>query len=387
MNTELLAKIFFIVGSIIFILEILFTACVAFSYFKIRKHTVYSYKNASHLGILILMFFIFMYTILHRGTLSNSFDALRDFIINIDTSMDYFHEFGLPIWIIVFSFVFVSNIALIKHEGFRFSNLLGILLGIAIILGSSVILLGKNYAFTYIFVPLYMNGYRWTLWIYYFLMIFLTVMMAYIECLMLGLIYYGWKADHIKIKHNKDYCIILGCGMKEDGTPYPLLQGRIDKALEFAKIQKERNDKDIIFVTSGGQGEDEPISEAECMKNYLVEKGIDERFIRMENKSTNTYENFGFSKQIIDAENPDALVIFSTTNYHVFRSGVYAVSEGLTNIKGIGAETKWFYFPNAFIREMVALLNNRFKSHAAACLFIFILSILIASLKYWVKLY
>ena len=34
--------------------------------------------------------------------------------------------------------------------------------------------------------------------------------------------------------------------------------------------------KDIIFVPSGGKGDDEVISEAQAIKNYLMEQGIDE---------------------------------------------------------------------------------------------------------------
>ncbi len=54
--------------------------------------------------------------------------------------------------------------------------------------------------------------------------------------------------------YDKDYVIILGCGIRKDGTPLPLLAGRIDRAMNFAKAQKEATGKDITFITSGGQG-------------------------------------------------------------------------------------------------------------------------------------
>ena len=84
-----------------------------------------------------------------------------------------------------------------------------------------------------------------------------------------------------------------------------------------------------IFIPSGGQGKDETISEAEAMRNYLVENGINEEDIIIENKSTSTLQNLKFSKKIIDRVNSNGKVIFSTTNYHVFRSGVIANNEGI----------------------------------------------------------
>ena len=67
-----------------------------------------------------------------------------------------------------------------------------------------------------------------------------------------------------------------------------------------------------------------------------------------------------FSKKLIDRRTKDARVIFSTTNYHVFRSGVWAGLAGLP-AEGIGSHTKWWFWPNAFIRECVGLLKNRWK--------------------------
>ena len=77
-----------------------------------------------------------------------------------------------------------------------------------------------------------------------------------------------------------------------------------------------------MFVPSGGQGSDEIISEGEAMKRYLLEQGIPEEQIMPETKSTNTLENMKFSKELIGDN--DAKVAFSTTNYHVFRSGLFS---------------------------------------------------------------
>lgn len=100
------------------------------------------------------------------------------------------------------------------------------------------------------------------------------------------------------------------------------------------------------------------ISEGEAMKRYLLEQGIPEDQIMPETKSTNTLENMKFSKELINGEN--AKVAFSTTNYHVFRGGMFA-SQVNMNAKGMGSRTKWYFCPNAFIREFVGLIVSQKK--------------------------
>ena len=146
------------------------------------------------------------------------------------------------------------------------------------------------------------------------------------------------------------------CGLRKDGTPTPLLKGRCDRALEFARRQKEKTGKDVIFVTSGGQGEDEVISESASMANYLMEQGIPKERILQEDRSVNTQENMKFSKEKIMAQNPDARIAFSTTNYHVFRSGIFARRVKMRAV-GMGAKTKWYFWPNAAVREFIGLLS------------------------------
>ena len=92
----------------------------------------------------------------------------------------------------------------------------------------------------------------------------------------------------------------------------------------------------------------------------IRENGIPEDDIIKEDRSVNTYQNMMFSKQIIDRTGHRSNVMFSTTNYHVFRSGVWAADVGLV-ADGIGSGTKWWFWPNAFIRECVGLLQKKLK--------------------------
>ena len=68
--------------------------------------------------------------------------------------------------------------------------------------------------------------------------------------------------------------------------------------------------------------------------------------------------------KIIDGENPGARAVFATTNYHLFRSGVTANRAGLS-ITGIGSKTRWWFWPNAFVREWISLIVNRWKEELA----------------------
>jgi uncharacterized SAM-binding protein YcdF (DUF218 family) len=252
-------------------------------------------------------------------------------------------------FILIFSIaMIVSNISLIRHEGGSFVNFLGIIL-------SALFLGGWTFLFA---VDMYVTGSMIEVMVHDVWTGFFASICLYVECMVLGTII----ADFIAARHepdkDKDYMLILGCAIRKDGTPTPLLRGRIDRAIEFYEAQKTETGKELTFITSGGQGSDEVISESACMKRYLMEQGIPEERIIEENKSTNTLENMLFSKEKIDERGGEPKVAFSTTNYHVFRSGFFARSAGM-KAEGIGAPTKWYFWPNAAVREFVGLLTKR----------------------------
>ena len=149
-----------------------------------------------------------------------------------------------------------------------------------------------------------------------------------------------------------DYIIVLGAKVDPWG-PSRALDDRLRAALSYLESYP-----DAKAVVTGGQGADEPIAEAEAMRRYLVEQGIPEEKIVLEDRSRNTFQNMAFSKALIEREARGARVVYATTNYHVFRSGVWANLAGLP-AEGVGSQTKWWYWPNAFMRECVGLMMNR----------------------------
>ncbi|MBQ6374407.1 MAG: YdcF family protein [Clostridia bacterium] len=239
----------------------------------------------------------------------------------------------------------VSNIALLRHEGACLKNLLGILTGVILTAGLGIgwILYRQDAQASGILEA--MRG------------VYATVF-AYFECMMMGAILCGLMAARHKPAYDRDYIVILGCRFRRDGTLTPLLRGRVDAAIAFWKAQKDATGKEAVFIPSGGQGSDEVMPEAEAMRRYLISQGIPEKDIIDEACSRNTYQNMLFSKELIGTG--DAKIAYATTNYHVFRSGVWASLAGLS-AEGIGSRTIWWYWPNAFMRECLGLLNNRWR--------------------------
>lgn len=330
-------------------------------YIQSMKANMYQYKNIFYLALLIFLFsavLIQLFPIVQR-----SYGGIDEIINNVLFLTANFSIVLLPIAFITSIFVTISNIVLVKKEGFSFRNILGVILGIVFCFAPFVpdMLYGtlRNLQWDYFFRESSIVRY-----IENFAEITIYTGVAYLECILLGTIILGIKsAKHIP-NFDKDYVIILGCQIRKDGTLTNLLKSRVDRAIEFSKMQKDKTGKDIIFVPSGGQGNDEVISEADAMKNYLLEKGIKEESILVENQSKNTFENIKFSKKLIQKKCKDANIVFSTTNYHVFRGGVIATNQDV-KIEGIGAKTKAYFWINAFIREFIATLVSEKKKHIA----------------------
>ena len=334
------------------------------AFFLQLRYNPYSYNTIIYMGFsLFLIVALLMQIYLTRQMIRYPVEYGSSAILGIllGSAKNYM--------ILTFPFLFffsaalcVSNVSLIRHEGFRGVNVLGIILSFLLI-GGVVFIFFFDYA---------VSGSQREVMIHDLIANLFASVYLYFECMLLGVM----VADAIAVRYepepDKDFIIILGCGIRKDGTPSPLLRGRIDRALAFAEKQKTLTGKDPVFITSGGQGPDEPISESEAMKRYLLEQGIPEERILEEDRSTDTMENMAFSKRIIlqrvrpgkeaprgywpSLDDPETKIAFSTTNYHVFRSGLCARREKMRAV-GMGAKTKWYFWPNAAVREFVGLLT------------------------------
>lgn len=153
--------------------------------------------------------------------------------------------------------------------------------------------------------------------------------------------------------------VVLGSGLINGQQVGVLLGNRIRAAVNAARV----NDKAII-IFSGGQGSDEKISEAEAMQKYAVEElNFPIKRTLIEPQSRSTYENLIFSSEVIDKNRLDKDFIFFTSDYHVFRTALFAKSLNLHANGGIGGKTAMYYRVSAFIREFIAVLNMQRKKH------------------------
>lgn len=335
-------------------LVVLIFCLIAFIYLIVTligqlRYNPYSYNTIFYIGFALfdLSILITHITILNgiiQQPMHYTAASIPFFIVN---SAKRYMLLSFP-FILLFSIALViSNIVLIRREGKSIVNILGILLAVLLV-GTDIYLYFADYAVSgtledIIRHELYTN--------------LIAAIYLYVECMVIGIIAAHAIVCTYEPDRDKDFMIILGCGLRKDGTPSPLLQGRIDRALMFDQKQLAETGKALTFITSGGQGPDEVISESESMKRYLMEHGVAEERIIKEDKSTTTFENMKYSKEKILSVNPIGKVAFSTTNYHVFRSGLFARRVKM-KAQGISAKTKWYFWPNAAVREFVGLLTQ-----------------------------
>ena len=172
----------------------------------------------------------------------------------------------------------------------------------------------------------------------------------------LGLVLFGTVEGmiltqfHASPEPGADYVILLGAQWKPHG-PSEVLRRRLDSAAKYL----EQN-PDTAVIVSGGQGSNEPISEAAGMRQYLVDIGIDEERILMEDRSTNTMENLVFSSNLLDKQNDRVVIV--TNNFHVFRAMQIARKQGYAKAVGLAASSVASFLPNNMLREFVGVLKD-----------------------------
>jgi len=149
--------------------------------------------------------------------------------------------------------------------------------------------------------------------------------------------------------------VVLGCGIFPDGTLTLSLQKRLNVAFDYLI-----DNPDTVCIVSGGQGENEPFSEASAMSGYLIEKGIDDQRIILENKSTSTSENLLYSDKIIKQLALDGDIAVATSDFHMFRTQFLAKRYGMGKIITLPSSTSWYLWVTVHLREFMAVLKSFF---------------------------
>lgn len=342
------------------------TAVMAFALYWSAKKTLYSYANIVLIGgLLFNSVFLIVCT---RFLLTIPLDTAVDFTYFYESLLAFPRTFSYyAFFVILFICVLlgISNVELIRHEGFRLHNALSLLVAGLYGGGTMAVYLIADKLYESIFVPLGLSTNPVFIVLSTVIPLFLLLVLCYFECILAGTGILGWIAARAVPAYDKDYIIILGCSIDKRGGLLPLLRGRVNRAVRFAWEQEIATGKALRYVPSGGQGPNEIMSEGSAMGFYLMTHGAEEYEVIPEKQSRNTWENFCFSKKLIEEMTPHPKVAFATTNYHILRSGILANKAGL-DAQGIAGDTKWYFWPNGFVREFFGILAMERKVHFRA---------------------
>ncbi len=186
----------------------------------------------------------------------------------------------------------------------------------------------------------------------------LVLRRVFTVCLCLGLLVVGIteaiiiKASFGSPKAHCDYVVVLGAKVRDDG-PSVSLWDRINAAYDYLTAHP-----DVTAIVSGGQGLDEPMSEAQAMYDELVKLGIDPERIWLEDKATSTWENLNFALDLIEektGQRPTKLGVLSS-EYHLFRASLFAKACGVEEFVGVPARTsRPSQAINHFMREVAGV--------------------------------
>ena len=195
------------------------------------------------------------------------------------------------------------------------------------------------------------GGRKKPVWLLALLAAVLAALLSF--AVLLGVVLTGAR-DHIV--GQPQVMVILGCKVESWG-PSILLQDRLDKALDYLE-----DHPDLTIVVSGGQGNDEHQSEAQCMYDYLTAHGVDGGQILMEDQSHNTWENICFTQELLQAEGVDTSEMLVVSNgFHLARvrmlwdrawEGEYTLSTLAAPSSHIPSRLKMY------IREPLALVKS-----------------------------
>lgn len=126
---------------------------------------------------------------------------------------------------------------------------------------------------------------------------------------LIGKIYYYSKVDNAR---HADAIVVLGAS-QWNGQPSPVFKSRLDQAYDLYN----KNFSEKIILT-GGMGDGENFSEAKSGEVYLVEKGIKEDYIFMEEKGKTSKESLNEVVRILKEQNLGTIILVSD-GFHMMR--------------------------------------------------------------------
>ena len=305
------------------VLAIIFWALLIITFMRDRRR----YRNC------YFLFFAVLFTIAALSYVAEELEssfALIEFLV-------------LFLALLITPFFLVCNgVLMFRREGHSLSNLLSFVLGLVVLVGelATFVAVLMPEMFVAVVMP-EMAGPNWTgtgyLYDLSLVSMFISVSVIYLSVSFVIFMLYCIFLQIIPRRRDFDYVIIHGAGLLNGGRISKLLSQRLDKAIDIYR----KDPTPPILIPSGGKGSDEVISEAEAMKQYLIEKGIPADMIIKEDRSATTFENLTNSKAIIDAREGRKYTVLVTSNYHVYRALRYCRRIGLM-ATGVGSKVAFY---------------------------------------------
>lgn len=147
---------------------------------------------------------------------------------------------------------------------------------------------------------------------------------------------------------NAECILVLGCGLRSDGTPSQMLRDRLDVAIEAYRTGAAPK-----LLMSGDHGSPD-YDEVNAMKNYAMEKGVPSEDIFMDHAGFSTYESMYRAKEIFRCER----IIVVTQQYHLYRALYNARAMGMQTA-GISSSVRDYARQNFFdLREAAARVKD-----------------------------
>ena len=175
------------------------------------------------------------------------------------------------------------------------------------------------------------------------------VFLVGISYLLAVALFLGFYGNSDTVDYQEDALIVLGAAVHKETVSLPL-KFRLECAAEYAK-----KNPDAVIVVSGGKGAQEDITEALAMERYLKNRGVTNPIIK-EERATSTYENFVYSKEILDSRLETAYrVAFVTNDFNSYRSEQMAEKTGFASVTRMHAETAWYNIFHNYLRETLAV--------------------------------
>jgi vancomycin permeability regulator SanA len=128
-------------------------------------------------------------------------------------------------------------------------------------------------------------------------------------------------------KLNADCIIVLGAGVRADGTPSPMLKDRLLQGISMYDMGV--SDRLLMSGDNTKKGYDE----VNTMKQYAIDKGIVSEDIFMDHAGVSTYDSIYRVKEIFQAEK----IIIVTQKYHLYRALYISDSLGI-DAYGVSAD-------------------------------------------------